>query len=77
MGKARDWGQAKPAAFASLIILRHRILANGFTATQVFFKPAGSARANLAEIFTASNGPYFVILNTTKSGHINYQLSRN
>jgi len=35
MGKARDRGQAKPAAFASLIILRHRILANGFTATQM------------------------------------------
>src|SRR5216684_2670754 len=48
--QGQDWGQAKPAAFASLIILRHRILANGFTRRPNVLGAPGHAARKLAAI---------------------------
>src|SRR6267142_3995556 len=70
--QGQDWGQAKPAAFASLIILRHRILANGFTSSPIFSRLPSSRRHTWAESPLAPIGPCFVILNRTGPGDIHY-----
>jgi hypothetical protein len=70
--QGQDWVQAKPAAFAPLIILRHRILANGFPSRQISSSLPSSRRANLSAI----RNPILKYNNITKSGGINYRATK-
>jgi hypothetical protein len=67
--QGQDWVQAKPAAFAPLIILRHRILANGFPWRHIL------ESAELAPGKSKRN-PILEYNNITKSGGINYRATK-